>query len=53
MNDALRRGAWDKGCTDVTCVTIEYPNYSMIYPLTQPEGKLRKCIETEKFDSTY
>ena len=30
MNDALCRGAWDKGCTDIMYMTIEYPNYLII-----------------------
>ena len=30
MNDALCRGAWDKGCTDIMYMTIEYPNYPII-----------------------
>ena len=36
MNDALRRGAWDKGCTDIMYVTIEYPNLLNNPLLTQP-----------------
>ena len=38
MNDALRRRALDKGCTDIMYVTIEYPNYPIISLLTQPRG---------------
>ena len=38
MNDALRRRAWDKGCTDIMYLTIEYPNYPIISLLTQPRG---------------
>ncbi len=29
MNDALCRGALDKGCTDIMYMTIEYPNYQL------------------------
>ena len=36
MKNALCRGAWDKGRTDIMDLTIEYPNYSIIYLLTQP-----------------
>ena len=32
----LTREAWDKGCTDIMHVIIEYPNYSTISLLTQP-----------------
>ena len=38
MNDALCRGAWDKGCTDVMYMALEYPNYPIISLLTQPRG---------------
>ncbi len=38
MNDALCRGAWVKGCTDIIYMTIEYPNYPIISLLTQPRG---------------
>ncbi len=38
MNDALCRGAWDKGCTDIMYMTIEYPNNSIISPPKQPRG---------------
>ena len=27
MNDTIRSGAWDKGCTDIMYITTEYPNY--------------------------
>ena len=38
MNDAPYRGAWDKGCTDIMYMAIEYPNYQIIFLLTQPRG---------------
>ncbi len=34
MNDTLCRGAWDKGCTDIMYMIIEYPNYPIISLLT-------------------
>ena len=36
MNDALRRGAWDKGSADIMYVTIEHPNLLNNPLLTQP-----------------
>ena len=36
MNDALRRGACDKGSTDITYVTIDYPNLLNNPLITQP-----------------
>ena len=36
MNDALQRGAWDKGSTDIMYVTIDYPNLLNNPLLTQP-----------------
>ncbi len=36
MNDTRCRDAWDKGCIDIMYMTIEYPNYPIIYLLTQP-----------------
>ena len=41
MNDALCRGAWDKGCTDIMYMIIEYPNYPIISLLTQLR---RNCV---------
>ncbi len=38
MNDALHRGAWDKGCIDIIYLTIENPSYPIISLLTQPRG---------------
>ena len=38
MNDTLCRGAWDKGCTDIMYMIIEYQNYPIISLLTQPRG---------------
>ncbi len=38
MNDTLCRGAWDKGCTDIMYMIIEYPNYPIISLLTQLRG---------------
>ena len=46
MNDALRRGAWDKGCTDIMYVTIKYPNHLIISLLTQP-GEVVWICSTE------
>ena len=45
MNDTLCRGAWDKGCTDIMYMTIEYPNYPIIYLLTKPSGN---CVTVLK-----
>ena len=48
MNDTLRRRAWDKGCTDIMYLNIEYPNYPIISLLTQPRGN---CVNVfEKFE---
>ena len=48
MNDALCRGAWDKGRTDIMYMTIEYLNYPIITLLTQPRGN---CVNVfEKFE---
>ncbi len=40
MNEAFCRGAWDKCCTDIMYITIEYPNYPI---LTQS----RTCCDLE------
>ena len=50
MNDALHRGAWDKGCTDIMYLTIEYPNYPIISLLTQPRGN---CVNVLRLRSRY
>ena len=42
----IRRGAWDKVCTDIINVTIKYPNHSIISLLTNQE-KLLECMTTE------
>ncbi len=44
MNDALRRGACDKGFTDIMYVTIEYLNHPIISLLTQPRGNCAKIL---------
>ena len=36
MNAALFRGIWDRSCTDIKYMTIEYPNYPIISLLTLP-----------------
>ena len=41
MNDALCRGAWDKGCTDIMYMTTDYPKYPIISLLTQQN---RHCV---------
>ncbi len=45
MNDTRCRGAWDKGCTDIMYMTIEYPNYPIISLLTQPT---ENCVNNSK-----
>ncbi len=49
MNDALCRGAWDKGCTDMMYMTIEYPNYPIISLLTQPRGNCVNMLWLRNF----
>ena len=41
MNDTLRRGAWDKKCTDIMYVTIEFTNYPVISYTTKE--KMCEC----------
>ena len=52
MNDALCRGAWDKGCTDIKYMAIEYdsklPNNLPSYTTTK--GKLCEYVVIEKFE---
>ncbi len=38
MNDTLFRWPWDKGCTDIMYMTIEYPKHPIISLLTKPRG---------------
>ncbi len=47
MNDALCRGAWDKGCTDIMYMNIENPNYQIISLLTQPRGNCETVLPVE------
>ena len=48
MNDASCREAWDKGCTDIMYMTIEYPNYPIISFHTQPRVGDTIYISSEK-----
>ena len=43
MNDAFRREAWDKSCTGIMYVTIEYPDYLKVSLLIH-HGRLCECI---------
>ena len=47
MNDALCRGAWDKGCTDIMYMIIEYPNYPIISLLHNQGEIVWTCCDWE------
>ena len=49
MNNALRRGTWDKSSTGIMYVTIEYPNLLSNPLLTQP-GEVVWMYSTKKFE---
>ena len=39
MNDALCRAAWDKGCTDIMYMTIEYQT-TQLSPFLHNQGEI-------------
>ena len=52
MNEALCRGAWDKGCTDIMYMIVKYPIYPIISLLTQPRGNRVNVLQLGNSDST-
>ncbi len=49
MNDALRKGAWDKGCNDIMYIVHEYCVSIITLKLHNQGEVVCECIATEKF----